>query len=86
MGRPRKHPKEDMVAAYSLQFCWLRKCRAAKYLDISLPTLEKYIKNDPDFPKPIQIDVGIFLFDTRELDRWARTRGEKINDDLAPAV
>lgn len=85
MARPRKHPREEMVSAQTLQFCWLRKCRAAEYLDISLPTLDKYIRDDPDFPKPIQIDVKIFLFDTRELDKWVRNRGERL-EDLAQAV
>lgn len=73
MGRPRKHPKEELVSSTSLPFSFLRKSSAAKFIGVSLPTFYKYAKA-PGFPSAIQLDVGVEVYDSRELEQWVRSQ------------
>lgn len=73
MGRPRKHPKEEMVRATSLPFSFLRRSYAADFLGVSAPTFDKYVKT-PGFPKPFQLDAGVKVWDSRDLENWVRSQ------------
>lgn len=73
MSRPRKKPVEELVQAKSLPFSFLRKKSAARFLGVSLPTLYKYMKR-PDFPKAFSLDVGVEVFDSRDLEKWVRSQ------------
>ena len=73
MGRPRKHPNEELVGATSLPFSFLRKTSAAKFLGVSLPTFYKYSKL-PGFPAPFKLDVKTEVYDSRDLENWVKSQ------------
>lgn len=73
MGRPRKHPKEELVGATALPFSFLRKTSAAKFLGVSLPTFYKYAKM-PGFPTPFKLDVKTEVYDSRDLENWVKSQ------------
>ena len=48
----------------------LRMQKAADFLGISLPTLWRWIKERPDFPRPIRLSANCTVIDQAELFAW----------------
>lgn len=48
----------------------LRPRPAADFLGISLPTLWRWIKERPDFPRPIRLSARCTVIDQAELIAW----------------
>ncbi len=46
----------------------LRPAQAAKKLGISVPTLWRYCREKPNFPKPRKLSARVTVFDDAELD------------------
>jgi prophage regulatory protein len=52
----------------------LRPAQAAERLGISLPTLWRYIRNNPSFPRPSKLSDRVTVFDAAELDAFIASR------------
>ena len=48
----------------------LRPAQAAAKLGVSLPTLWRYARNNPHFPKPRKLSERVTVFDEQELDEF----------------
>lgn len=48
----------------------LRPAKAAKKLDVSLPTLWRYARLNPAFPKAKKLSARVTIFDEGELDAF----------------
>jgi len=48
---------------------WLTYKHIKQYLDVSVPTLHKWIK-ELGFPRPFEIGINKLYFDRREVDEW----------------
>lgn len=46
----------------------LRPAQAASKLGVSLPTLWRYCRTNPQMPKPRKLSMRVTVFDERELD------------------
>jgi prophage regulatory protein len=49
----------------------VRPAQAAEKLGISLPTLWRWARTNPHFPKPRKLSERVTIFDEQELDRFA---------------
>lgn len=47
---------------------------AAQILGISVPTLWRWRRDIPDFPKPMRLSVRCLVFDTQQLIAWRDSR------------
>lgn len=52
----------------------LRVADAAVRLGVSIPTIWRYARLNPEFPKPIKISAGVTVFDADELDAFVDSR------------
>lgn len=52
----------------------LRPAQAAERLGISLPTLWRYIRNNPNFPRPSKLSDRVTVLDAGELDAFIASR------------
>jgi prophage regulatory protein len=52
----------------------VRPANAAAKLGVSLPTLWRWARNVPDFPKPIKLSERVTVFDESELDAYVASR------------
>jgi prophage regulatory protein len=52
----------------------LRPAQAAEKLGVSLPTLWRYVRNDPRFPRPAKLSQRVTTFDEGELDAFVASR------------
>lgn len=52
----------------------LRPAQAAKKLGVSLPTLWRYARSNPAFPRPIKLSERVTVFDESELDGFVASR------------
>jgi len=48
----------------------LRPKQAAEFLGIGLSTIWKWVKDKPDFPRPINLTPRVTAFDEAELVAW----------------
>lgn len=48
----------------------LRPAQAAEKLAVSLPTLWRYCRTNPSFPKPRKLSERVTVFDEQELDAF----------------
>lgn len=48
----------------------LRPTQAADFLGVSVPTLWKFLKNKPDFPRSRKLSPRCTVFDLVELKDW----------------
>ncbi|MCC4115342.1 AlpA family phage regulatory protein [Aromatoleum toluclasticum] len=57
----------------------LRPQQAAEFLGISIPTFWRWIKERPDFPRPIRLSARCTVVDQAELIAWrdAQSSGRK---------
>ena len=55
----------------------LRPTQAADFLGISVPTLWKFLKNKPDFPRSRKLSPRCTVFDLAELIEWRDSRPSK---------
>lgn len=57
----------------------LRPQQAAEFLGISIPTFWRWIKERPDFPRPIRLSARCTVVDQGELIAWrdAQSSGRK---------
>ncbi len=53
----------------------LRARDAAPYLGISIPTLWRYARTDPDFPKPRKLSARTTVWSRVELDAYLMRAG-----------
>lgn len=60
-----------------------RPARAAKLLGISLPTFWRYLRVNPDFPRPRRLSARCTVFDESELIAW---RDSRAVTEVKPAV
>lgn len=52
----------------------IRPAQAAKKLAVSLPTLWRYCRLNPDMPKPRKLSPRVTVFDEHELDAFLEGR------------
>jgi len=55
----------------------LRAPKAAALLGIAVPTLWRWTKNRPDFPKPIKLSARVTVWDAAQLESWRTAQGDK---------
>jgi prophage regulatory protein len=60
-----------------------RPARAAEILGVSLPTLWRYLKRNPDFPRPRRLSARCTVFDFDELIAWRDSRAVA---EVKPAI
>ncbi|MBK6008812.1 AlpA family phage regulatory protein [Ramlibacter ginsenosidimutans] len=54
----------------------LRAAQAAPFLGISLPTFWRWVREKPDFPKPIRLSPRCTVFDADALLAWRDARAQ----------
>jgi prophage regulatory protein len=52
----------------------LRPAQAAEKLGVSLPTLWRYARSNPSFPRPSKLSERVTVFDEYELDEFVASR------------
>ena len=52
----------------------LRPARVAEKLDVSVPTVYRYVRTDPTFPRPVKLTPRTTVFDDAQLDAWIEGR------------
>lgn len=55
----------------------IRPKQAAKYLGIALSTYWRWVKERPDFPKPIRLSARCTVADLGDLIAWRDSQGGK---------
>ena len=48
--------------------------QVAERLTVTPPTVWRYSRADPSFPKPIKLSAGCTRWHAHEIDRWLETR------------
>ena len=48
----------------------LRPAQVAEKFGVSVPTVWRYARNDPSFPKKTKLSERVSVFDEQELDAW----------------
>lgn len=54
----------------------LRPKQAAAYIGVSLPSIWRFAKEDPDFPQPFKIGPNASAIFREELDAWLKSKRE----------
>lgn len=65
-------PKPAEPTPRPLRF--MRPAQVAKFLGTSPTTLWRWVRNIPDFPKPIKLGAGTTVWDEAELIAWVETK------------
>lgn len=53
---------------------FMRPAQAAEKLGVSLPTLWRYARNNPSFPRPSKLSERVTVFDESELDAYVTSK------------
>lgn len=61
-----------LMEAYEMQA--IRVKEVAAKTGSSVPTVWRWAKNDPSFPRPIKLSPGITVFDAALIDAWMDQR------------
>jgi len=67
--------RDDLLSTQSRRL--VRTTEAARYLGVSVPTLWRWARERPNFPRPQRLGPRSSRWDLTDVDAWLALRGER---------